>query len=373
MRLAARLMIAGLAVAGAGTAAGCSGVPAVAYARDAAPPPAATASASPSASPLASPLALLSALLWALPETSASLASPAAPATPATPATPAGPRLQAAGPRLQTVGVPRGVKAKEGILVDDATGQVLWTRGQDKPRPIASITKVMTALIIIAAGNLGRKITVPKSVVAYVAKYGGNAAGLVPGQVFTVDELLRAMLIMSACDAAYTLANAYGPGLPAFIAKMNAEAARLGLAHTHFTSPDGLPYPTETSTYSTPTELVALGEIAMRYPAFRSIVRLPFYALKKGHGHGAYWWGTSNELIGHYRGVVGIKTGYTDDAGHTLLFEAVRGGRTLIGVVLGSPLTGKASGAQDAAKILNWGFSLKQAPSPFAGAQHVVR
>ena len=122
----------------------------------------------------------------------------------------------------------------------------------------------------------------PKAVTGYVAKYGANAAGLIPGQTFTVDELLHIMLVMSAADAAYTLANAYGPGLPAFIDKMNAEAARLGLTHTHFTSPDGLPYPTETSTYSTAAELVQLGEVAMNYPEFRSIVWLRIYNLPKG-------------------------------------------------------------------------------------------
>jgi len=263
-------------------------------------------------------------------------------------------------PSILTVGAPHGVKAKEGMLVDVSTGQVLWAKDPTTPRPIASITKVMTALLIISAGHLNRKITVPRAVTAYVAKYDANAAGLIPGQVFTVDELLHAMLIMSACDAAYTLANAYGPGLPAFIAKMNAEAAKLGLAGTHFTSPDGLPYPTETSTFSTPADLITLGELAMRYPEFRSIVGLRFYSLKKGDGHSAYWFSTSNELLGNYPGVVGIKTGFTDAAGHTLLFEAVRNGRTLMGVVLGSPPSGPASGAQDATKILNWGFALKQ-------------
>src|SRR5712664_1561260 len=214
-------------------------------------------------------------------------------------------KIVPAGPVLAVGGAPKGGKAKGGILVDATTGQVLWSEGENTVRPIASITKVMTALVILQAGGLTRKIAVPKAVTAYVAKYDANAAGLIPGQVFTVDELLHATLIMSAADAAYTLANAYGPGLPAFIAKMNAEAAGLGLADTHFTSADGLPYPTETATYSTPAELVKLGEIAMRYPAFRSIVGLSFYALKKGDGHGAYWWGTSNELIGHYPGVTG--------------------------------------------------------------------
>jgi D-alanyl-D-alanine carboxypeptidase (penicillin-binding protein 5/6) len=227
-------------------------------------------------------------------------------------------------------------------------------------RPIASITKVMTALVVIQAGGLNQQVAVPKAVTGYVAKYAANAAGLIPGQKFTVDQLLHIMLVLSAADAAYTLANAYGPGLPAFIAKMNTQAAQLGLSHTHFTSPDGLPYPTETSTFSTPAELVRLGEIAMGYPEFRSIVALHFYNLPKADGHSAYSFTSSNELIGKYPGVTGIKTGFTDAAGHTLLFEAVRGGRALIGDVLGSPPTGPAAGAQDAARVLTWGFSLKQ-------------
>jgi D-alanyl-D-alanine carboxypeptidase (penicillin-binding protein 5/6) len=258
-------------------------------------------------------------------------------------------------------GGPRGVKAKAGILADATTGQVLWDKTGETPRPIASITKVMTAYLVIQAGDLNRKITIPKAVLNYVAKYGANSAGLVPGNVLTVDQLLHALLLVSAGDAAYTLATTYGPGLPAFVAKMNAAARTLGLTHTHFTSPDGLPYPTETSTYSTPAELLRLGEVAMRSAEFRSIVDQRFYSMKKGPGHRSYWWDNSNELIGYYRGAIGIKTGYTDVAGHCLLFEAVRGDRALIGVVLGSPPTGPGAGAQDAARILDWGFALKNA------------
>jgi serine-type D-Ala-D-Ala carboxypeptidase (penicillin-binding protein 5/6) len=327
-RLAARLVIAGTALAVGATAAACSAAPGLAYAQGATRP--------------------------------ASLSPP--PATTAMVPASAHAKTTPAGPVLEVAGAPKGVKAKAGILVDAATGEVLWAKGENTVRPIASITKVMTALVILRAGGLNREVAVPKAVTGYVAKYGANAAGLVPGQVFTVDQLMHAMLIVSAADAAYTLANAYGPGLPAFIAKMNAEAARLGLAHTHFTSPDGLPYPTETSTFSTPAELVRLGEIAMGYPEFRSIVALHFYNLPKADGHGAYSFTSSNELVGKYPGVVGIKTGFTDAAGHTLLFEAVRGGRALIGDVLGSPPTGPAAGAQDAARVLTWGFSLKQSP-----------
>jgi serine-type D-Ala-D-Ala carboxypeptidase (penicillin-binding protein 5/6) len=323
-RLAARLVIAGMALAAGMTAAGCSAAPGLAYGQDV---------AGGSSSP-----------------------RPAAAMVPAS----ARAKIAPAGPVLNVVGAPKGVKAKAGILVDAATGQVLWSQGENTVRPIASITKVMTALVVLQAGGLDQKIVVPTPVTAYVAKYDANAAGLIPGQVFTVDELLHAMLIVSAADAAYTLANAYGPGLPAFIAKMNAEAAKLDLAHTHFTSPDGLPYPTETSTFSTPAELVRLGEVAMTYQEFRSIVALHYYNLPKGNGHSAYSFTSSNELIGWYPGTVGIKTGFTDAAGHTLLFEAARNGRTLIGDVLGSPPTGPGAGAQDAARILTWGFSLKQ-------------
>jgi D-alanyl-D-alanine carboxypeptidase (penicillin-binding protein 5/6) len=257
-------------------------------------------------------------------------------------------------------GAPGGVKAKGAVLADAATGQVLWGRDAGTERPMASVTKVMTALLVLQSGNLGREIRVPKAAVTYAWKYGGETAALRPGDVLTAQELLAALLLPSGADAAYTLANAYGPGLNVFIARMNATATRMGMVHTHFTSPDGLPYPTETSTYSTPSDLLTLGLAAMRYPAFRSMVDLRFYHLPKGPGHHQYWWDNTDELIGSYPGAAGIKTGYTDDAGHCLLFEAIRHGRALIGVVLDSPATGPAAGAQDAARMLNWGFRLRE-------------
>jgi serine-type D-Ala-D-Ala carboxypeptidase (penicillin-binding protein 5/6) len=330
MRLVVRLLIAGLALASGGSLAGCSGAAGLADAQGATNPVVA----------VSTPLGR-----------TVTATVPAASATKTT---------SSGGSALDVVGVPLGVKAKEGILVDATTGQVLWSKDADVPQPIASVTKVMTALVILQAGGLNREITVPKAVVGYVAKYGAEAAGLVPGQQYTTDELLHIMLVMSAADAAYTLANAYGPGLSAFIAKMNIEASNLGLANTHFTSPDGLPYPTEFSTYSTPADLVTLGEAAMKNPVFRSIVDLKYYNLPKGDGHKAVSATSDDILLGSYAGLIGIKTGYTNAAAHTLLFEAVRNGRTLIGVVLGSPATSPFTGFQDTTKILNWGFALKQ-------------
>jgi D-alanyl-D-alanine carboxypeptidase (penicillin-binding protein 5/6) len=256
------------------------------------------------------------------------------------------------------IGAPVGVQAKGAVLADATTGTLLWSRGLNNDLPMGSITKVMTALVVIRAGDLNRKIQVPKAVIPYVSKYGAESAGLIPGDVLTAQELLEAMLLPSGCDAAYTLAMAYGPGMPAFLAKMNATARQLGMLHTQFTSPDGLPYPTEFSTFSTPADLLRLGLAAMKSAVFRSIVAQPFYQLAKGPGHHAYWWDNDNDLVGTYPGANGIKTGFTDAALHCLLFSASRGGLNLIGVVLGSPATGPAVGAEAATKVLNWGFSL---------------
>ncbi len=284
---------------------------------------------------------------------------PAPAATAATrTAAPAAPSHPAPSPAIAVSGAPSGVKAKGAVLADAATGQVLWGRAVDTQRPMASVTKVMTALLVMQSGHLDREIRVPKAAVTYAWKYGGETAALRPGDVLTARELLEALLLPSGADAAYTLANAYGPGLTTFVGRMNATAAQLGMRRTHFTSPDGLPYPTETSTYSTPSDLLRLGLAAMRYRAFRSIVDRSFYHLVKGRGHHGYWWDNTDDLIGSYRGAIGIKDGYTDDAGHCLLFEAVRNGRALIGVVLHSPATGPAAGAQAAARMLDWGFRL---------------
>jgi serine-type D-Ala-D-Ala carboxypeptidase (penicillin-binding protein 5/6) len=285
----------------------------------------------------------------------ARLATTAAPRPSATPASPS----PSVSPQIQVTGAPGGVKAKGAVLADAATGQVLWDRDLGTERPMASVTKVMTALLVLQAGNLGQEIRIPKAAMSYAWKNGGESAGLHPGDQLTAQQLLAALLLPSGADAAYTLASTYGPGMNAFVAKMNATAVKMGMTHTHFTSPDGLPYPTETATYSTPSDLLTLGLAAMKYPVFRSIVNLRFDNLPKSKGqHHQYWWDNTDGLIGSYQGALGIKTGYTDKALHCLLFEAARNGRTLIGVVLGSPATGVNAGAQDAEKMLNWGFKL---------------
>jgi serine-type D-Ala-D-Ala carboxypeptidase (penicillin-binding protein 5/6) len=252
---------------------------------------------------------------------------------------------------------PSGVQAGAAAIAVASTGQVLWSRDLNTEVPIASITKVMTALVVIQAGDLGRKITVPSAVIGYVEAHDASSAGLQPGDTLTASQLLAGLLLPSGADAAYTLAEAYGPGLTAFVAKMNATARALGLTRTHFSNFDGLPYPTGYSTYSTPANLLRLGRIAMTRAVFRSVVDRRTYRIAAGSGHHAYFWPNLNPLLGVYPGAIGIKTGYTPDAGHCLLFEVTRRGLTLIGVNLDSPGVGTTVNGAAATRMLNWAFS----------------
>ena len=121
--------------------------------------------------------------------------------------------------------------------------------------------------MVIRAGNLDRTITIPSAVVGYVAERDASSAGLVPGDRLTARELLDGLLLPSGADAAYALAQAYGPGIPAFISKMNATARQLGMSRTHFSNFDGLPWPTQYSNYSTAANLLTLGRAAMARPS----------------------------------------------------------------------------------------------------------
>jgi len=269
----------------------------------------------------------------------------------------------AAGPAAQASTAkgyrPVGVRAPWAELANEATGKDLWSQSSVTERPMGSITKVMTAYVVIEAGHLNRVITVPSGIIGYDGEYDASTAGLVPGERLTTLQLLYALLLPSGCDAAYTLAAAYGHGHPAkFIAQMNAMARRLRLSKTHFSDFSGLPDPGEYSTYSTARDLVSLGRDAMRLPTFRKIVATRSYRVVATREHQAHAWTNLNPLLGHFKGATGIKTGFTDVAGDCLLFSAERGGRELIGVVLDSSSSpaGLGAAASDATAMLDWGF-----------------
>jgi D-alanyl-D-alanine carboxypeptidase (penicillin-binding protein 5/6) len=280
------------------------------------------------------------------------------------------PAARAAGLRPATAAVtaapvlrsaPAGVQSRYAELANAATGANLWSRSSVIERPMGSVTKVMTAYVVLTTPglNLNRVITVPSGIIAYDAG-GASTAGLRPGERLTTRQLLFAMMLPSGCDAAYTLASGYGPGLTAFVAQMNATARKLGLAKTHFADPSGLPDPGPYSTYSTAHDLIALGLDAMRNQSFAALVATRSYRVAAGAGHLAHTWKNLNPLLGQVAGTTGIKTGFTGAAGQCLLFEARRGNTTLIGMVLDSSGVNSpslAAAASDAADLLDWGFS----------------
>ncbi|GAA5055065.1 D-alanyl-D-alanine carboxypeptidase family protein [Nocardia callitridis] len=251
---------------------------------------------------------------------------------------------------------PDDVRAPAAALAEANTGLIVWSRQQDARVPIASITKVMTAVVVLESGDLDRPITVSHSAVDYAATHGGSTAGLAPGEVLTARQLLYALMLPSACDAAYALAEAYGPGQDGFLAKMNATAQRLGMSNTYFSDPSGLPVPDDYSTYSTPADLLKLGRHAMTNPIFRDIAQSPIHHQPAGPANRHHVWESTNGLLGEYPGATGIKTGSTDAAGTCLLFEATRGGQRLIGVVLNSSPNDLGAATADASRIMDWGF-----------------
>ena len=279
--------------------------------------------------------------------------------------TAAAPAASAATPAktatAKAAAAPAGVQAPWAEVANAATGADLWSRSSVTERPMGSVTKVMTAYVVIEAGDLNRVITVPEGIVAYDKKYDASTAGLVPGEKLTALQLLYAMMLPSGCDAAYTLATAYGPGFTAFVAKMNATAKKLGLSKTHFSDPSGLPNPGQYTNYSTVRDLISLGRDAMKLAVFRQVVATRSYHVAAGAGHRAHTWKNLNQLLASYSGAIGIKTGFTAAAGECLLFEARRGSTTLIGAVLHSSASesaaGQAAPVHDATVMLNWGFS----------------
>ena len=259
-------------------------------------------------------------------------------------------------------GRPHHVEARGADLMNASTGRRLWSRKLNRRRPMGSITKVMTALVVIRAGGLSRHIKITPAIPAYIRRNpDASSAGLRAGDVLTVRQLLDAMLLPSGCDAALALAKAYGPGRKAFVQTMNATAQQLGMRRTRFSNFDGMPLPPEHSTYSTPRNLITLGRAAMKLAPFRRIVDQQSHRLVKNAEHHAYSWQNTNLLLGSYPGVFGIKTGSTDAAGYCLLFEAADNGTTLIGVILHSSGTDPFTRFRAAARLLNWGFGTSAA------------
>ncbi len=238
------------------------------------------------------------------------------------------------------------VDATAYAVLDSTTGKILATRNPSRPVAVGSIMKLLTAKVVMDAGDPGHIVTVP----ALDQGEGESVIGLFAGEQLSRDVLLRAMLIVSANDAARALAIDLAGSEAAFATKMNAVAGELGLSATHAVNATGLD---ASGQRSSAHDVVHLGAELMGNPEFRATV-----ARTEARLHDQVFPAT-NDLLTRYDGADGIKTGHTTEAGWCLLGSATRDGRTVIVAVLGAS---SEQGRDDGAKaLLDWAFALQPA------------
>jgi D-alanyl-D-alanine carboxypeptidase (penicillin-binding protein 5/6) len=218
------------------------------------------------------------------------------------------------------------VRAPSAILVEASTGKVIFQRAASERRPVASTTKLMTALIALDTVALDDVLTAP----AYSGAPAESVVGLSPGERMSVRDLMRALLLPSANDAAVTLATGVSGSVPAFVKEMNARARQLGLRDTHYTNPIGLD---DAGNRSSARDLVRLALILRRDPFFRQTVDLPKAVLTSGDHRRTVV--NRNTLVHDVPAVDGVKTGHTIQAGYVLVGSATRDGVAVVSAVLG--------------------------------------
>jgi D-alanyl-D-alanine carboxypeptidase len=237
------------------------------------------------------------------------------------------------------------VSARAAILVDAGTGDVLFARYPHRRLPIASTTKIMTALLVIEHGSLDSIVHVGPTVPRVpLVKEGLRAGERVP-----VWKLLYSLLLYSGNDDALALAIHTAGSRPEFIRLMNAEAKRLGLRDTHFNSPSGV---LDERNYSSAWDLAVLTRRALRNATFARIVRTRVEHVRWAPPTFAKVYVNKNLLLGSYPGAIGVKTGFTTKAGDCLVAAARRHGRTFVAVLLHD-----VNRYQDARRLLTLAFA----------------
>lgn len=286
------------------------------------------------------------------------------------------------------VTIPPVLAAQAAYLIDGKTGNVLVNENGQQELPMASTSKIMTALVALQNANLDQVVTIQQDAVDEVNNNQGSSAQLVAGDSLTMRDLLYALLLPSGDDAAIAIADAVAGSPTNFVALMNQYAQKLHLTHTHYINPDGLTYrivpngqriqPVQDSTgdqtgqgsvtlaynYTSASDLVHLTQIALQNPLFAQIVQSSMYSVSPTLSNHPYTWVNTNTLLNSYPGVTGVKTGSTQEAGACLVFSAVHDRQELIGVVLHAGTMAQDQRFSDATKLLDWGFTyLLQAPS----------
>lgn len=241
------------------------------------------------------------------------------------------------------------IPCKNALLISIDTGDILYEKDPDVEVPMASITKVMTLLLTLEAVEAG-KITlsdiVPISEHAY--NMGGSQIWLEPGERFTLDDLIKAICVCSANDAAVAVAEYVGGSEPVFAEQMNARAAELGMTHTHFVNACGLD---AAGHYSSARDVAIMSLALLRHPKILEYSGIWMDTLRGG----ATQMTNTNKLLKSYPGITGLKTGTTNGAGVCISASAVRDGMGLLAVVLGSPSSKERFTAAKA--LLDYGFA----------------
>ena len=235
------------------------------------------------------------------------------------------------------------VSAASAALYDPLTGSLLYEKAADERRPMASTTKIMTALVTVENCDLAEVVTVPRQ----AAAIEGTRMYLETGEKVTVKELLQGLLLSSGNDAAMALACHVAGDVPGFAALMNDKAAELGLRDSHFENPSGLDGETH---YTTARELAVIAAHLLENPILSELVSLQ--TVKTDNGR---YLTNHNKMLRLYDGATGVKTGFTKKSGRCLVSSAARNGRELIAVTLAAP-----DDWNDHTALLDYGFSLFQ-------------
>ena len=223
----------------------------------------------------------------------------------------------------------RTVPAHSVLLKELRSGRVLYEYESAKRMSPASLTKIMSALVILERGHLDEQATISKN----AARAPKTHLRLKTGEVFRLGDLLKAMLIVSANDACLAAVEHVGGDEPQFVALMNAKAFELGLNDTHFSNGCGFD---GAEHYSTAEDLARLSEAAMQNPVFRELVREEREMITPVSGHRPYLLHNTNRLLGRIPGVEGVKTGFTSKAGRCLIAKVSHNGSDLLLVILNS-------------------------------------
>lgn len=247
---------------------------------------------------------------------------------------------------LQAAEVPE-ITAKSAILLDANTGKVLYSKNDDAQRPVASTQKLITALIVAETGDLDKSVEIE----ATDTNCEPTKINVKPGQSYTRLQLLNALLVKSGNDVARTLARDNAGSINAFADKMTQRVRNLGGTNSNFENPNGLPAQGQ---YSTARDMARVARMAYRNPTLREIMKTRYYNFRYSSGNVVPLRNT-NRVLRTYSFCNGMKTGYTDLAGHCLISSGSYNGRDVIAVMLGCT---KARIADESAKLLAYGLNI---------------